>query len=49
MLLVVSIANKNYPPLQEVFIKKVKDKFDLKMEQKGFLIVPEITNDFCNV
>lgn len=36
MLLAVGLANRNIPLLQELLIKKVKDKFDLKMEQKGF-------------
>lgn len=38
MLLAVQVANRNIPLLQELHIKKVKDKFDLKMEQKHFLI-----------
>lgn len=33
MLLAVSVANRNIPPTP--FIKKVKDKFDLKTEQKS--------------
>lgn len=38
MLLAVGIANRNIPLLQELLIKKVKDKFDLRKKLKVFLI-----------